>query len=132
MSLLQGGVLGLIGDKISYLTQKQSVIAQNVANADTPGYKAKGLEAFSSFLSREQSGDTKPMNVTNSKHIIPASLSGTNAKAKKIESFEVVPTGNSVDLEQQMMDVSETVVDYQTSLAVYQKFTAMFRTASGK
>lgn len=132
MSLLEGGILGLVGTKLSYLVQKQSVLAQNVANADTPDYKAKELMPFDSYLGDGAKEPLRGMAATNDKHIIPASLSGVNAKTKRMESFETVPSGNSVDLEQQMMQVSATTIDYQASLAIYQKFTALFRTAIGK
>lgn len=133
MSLMQGGILGLVGNKLSYLTQKQSVLAENVANANTPDYKAKTLESFGSYYDREiTSGTTEAMKTTDSKHIIPASLSGVNSKKKSMASFETVPSGNSIDLEQQMMEVSKTTIDYQAGLAIYQKFTGLFRTAIGK
>jgi len=132
MALMKGGILGLIGNKLSYLAQKQSVLAQNVANADTPAYKAKMLKPFDSYMKMEMTGTMEAIKVTDKKHIVPTSLSGVNAKSENMESFETVPTGNSVDLEQQMMEVSKTMIDYQASLAMYQKFSSLFRTAIGK
>ena len=132
MSLLQSGIISLVSNKLSYLAQKQSVLAQNVANANTPDYKANTLEPFTNFMNRELKGNNDPIKITNNKHIVPASLAGVNSKSQRMDSYETVPTGNSVDLEQQMMEVSKTTVDYQASLAIYQKFTALFRSAIGK
>lgn len=130
MSLLEGGVVGVMRSKLSYLGQRQAVLAQNVANANTPGYKAKELAPFTSFADTLK-GVSAGMSVTNANHITPASMAGVNAATKKMEPFEVVPSGNSVDLEQQMMEVSKTAVEYQADTSILHKFLALFRMAIG-
>jgi len=130
MGLNDTGLVRLITEKMGYLGQKQAVLAQNIANANTPGYKAKELTPFSfdTILKETQGG----MTVTNANHIIPASMAGVNAATKRTKSYETVPSGNSVDLEQQMMDSSQTAIDYQSMAAVYHKVMGLFRTALGK
>lgn len=131
MSMIESGILSLMSQKMSYLGQKQAVLAQNVANADTPGYKAKELVPFQSFAEAMKSASSG-MAVTSDKHIVPASMAGVNAGTKKMRSFEVVPSGNSVDLEQQMTETSATAVEYQADASIYQKFMTMLRIAVGK
>ena len=131
MSLTDGGVMSLLSGKMAYLGQKLSVHAQNVANADTPSYKAKELKPFVPF-SEALDEASKGMKVTDQKHIIPASMAGANAGTKKARSFETVPSGNSVDLEQQMMEVSSTTMDYQATVSIYQKMLTMMKSAIGK
>lgn len=130
MSIASGGILGLMSSKMSYLGQKQAVQAENVANADTPGFKAKEIVPFTfeNAMREVQSG----MRVTDARHIVPASMAGVNAGTKKAHSFETVPSGNSVDLEQQMMEVSKTTLEYQASASIYQKFMGLMRAAIGK
>lgn len=130
MSFMDTGLLRLMTEKMAYLGQRQAVLSQNVANANTPGYKAKDLEAFSfkSALKEAQGG----MKITDPRHIVPASMAGINAATKKARTFETVPSGNSVELEEQMMEVSKTSVDYQAEIGVYHKILGMFRTAIGK
>ncbi|MDD2325714.1 MAG: flagellar basal body rod protein FlgB [Alphaproteobacteria bacterium] len=130
MSLTDGGILSLMKDKMSYLGQKSAVLAQNVANANTPGYRAKELVPFTSFAEEMQKA-SNTMSVTDATHIVPAAMVGSNAATKKMRSFEVVPSGNSVDLEQQMMEVSQTAVEYQADTTIYQKFMTLFRIAIG-
>ncbi len=128
MSMTDSGVLRVMSEKLSYLGKKQAVHAQNVANADTPGYKAREVLPFKTFneaLADVQTG----MKVTNPEHIVPASMAGVNAGTKKESSFETVPTGNSVDLEQQMMEVSAATMDYQASVSIMHKFMALLRLA---
>jgi len=129
MALTDSGLIRLMTDKMSYLGQRQAVLAQNVANANTPGFKAKDLTPFSfGDALKEAEG----MKITNPRHIIPASMAGINASTKKARSFETVPSGNSVELEQQMMEVSKTAVDFQAAAGIYHKIMGMFRTAIGK
>jgi len=129
MSIADSGILGLMSSKMTYLGQKQAVLAENVANADTPGYDAKELTPFTfeTAMSEAASG----MMVTDSKHILPASMTGVNARTKRTKSAETLPSGNSVDLEQQMMEVSKTTMDYQASASIYQKFVSLFKEALG-
>ncbi|MGE0108719.1 MAG: flagellar basal body rod protein FlgB [Bdellovibrionales bacterium] len=131
MSLTDGGVMSLLSDKMTYLGQKLSVYGQNVANADTAGYKAKDLKPFVPF-SQALNEASRGMKVTDDKHIVPASMAGANAGTKKARSFETVPSGNSVDLEQQMMQVSSTTIDYQATVSIYQKMLSMMKLAVGK
>ena len=130
MALTDSGLLRLMTEKMAYLGQRQAVLAQNVANANTPGFKAKDLAPFSfnDALKEASAG----MVVTDPRHIVPASMAGVNASTKKAHSFETVPSGNSVELEQQMMQVSETAVDYQAVTSVYHKIMGLFKTAIGK
>ena len=130
MSLMDGGILSIMSQKMSYLGQKQAVLAQNVANANTPGYKAKELTEFGTFAEAMKSASSG-MAVTSDKHIVPASMAGANAVTKKMKPFEILPTGNSVDLEQQMMEVSKTTVEYQADASIYQKFMALLKMAVG-
>lgn len=118
-------LVGQLTRKMAYLNQRQSVLSENVANANTPGFQAKDLAPLTF-------GDTLnqvSMAVTDPKHIVPAGMAGVNAKTVKTNSFETLPTGNSVDLEQQMMQVSETAVNYQLITSIYHQVTGWFRIA---
>lgn len=117
----------LIERRMAYLNQRQAVLAENVANADTPGYKARDLAplTFDNALKQASVG----MTVTDPKHIVPASMSGVNAKTINQESSEVLPSGNSVDVEQQMMEVSKTAVDYQGLTAIDHALGSMAKMA---
>jgi len=130
MSFMDIGLLRLMTGKMSYLGQRQAVLSQNVANANTPGYKAKDLEPFSFDSALKKAG--VGMNVTDPRHIVPASMAGVNTDTIKARTFETVPSGNSVEIEQQMMEVSKTAIDYQAVIGVYHKMLSMFRTAIGK
>jgi flagellar basal-body rod protein FlgB len=117
----------LIAQKMSYLYQKQAVLAENVANVDTPNYKQLDVKPFS-FEDALHSHDIG-MTVTDPNHIIPASMAGVNAKTFASKDTEVLPSGNSVDIEGQMMEVSKTSMDYQKLISVYHKMSSLINIA---
>jgi flagellar basal-body rod protein FlgB len=121
------GLMDLLVQKMSYLNQKQMVHAENVANSDTPGYKARELEPFTFDTALKQS--TLSMTATDAGHIIPASMSGANARTTQAKSYEKVASGNSVDSEHEMMQVSKTGVDYQFVTSIYHKIGGLFNIA---
>lgn len=125
MEMSGDNLMRLLTQKMNYLNQRSSVLAENVANANTPTYKAKDLEAFTFGKALNEVG----FKTTDPKHIIPASMAGVNAKSVNAKSYETLPSGNSVDLEQQMLQVSENSVNYQLITNIYKQVTGWFRTA---
>ncbi|MGB9152306.1 MAG: flagellar basal body rod protein FlgB [Alphaproteobacteria bacterium] len=125
MSSSVPGLFDLLQQKMSYLNQKQGVLAENVANADTPGYKQLELKPFAAALQQASIG----MTVTDPRHIVPASMAGVNAKSFASKGTEVSPTGNSVDIEDQMMEVSKTAMDYQSATSMYHKMIGLLKIA---
>jgi len=121
------GLDGLLTQKIAYLNQRQAVLAENVANADTPGYKAHDLTPFTFDDALKQT--SVGMTITDPRHIIPASMAGVNGQSTKVKTLETLPDGNSVDLESEMMKVGETAVDYQAITSIYKKVSGWFNIA---
>ncbi|MFY9288136.1 MAG: flagellar basal body rod protein FlgB [Alphaproteobacteria bacterium] len=127
METNSSGLLDLLKQKMSYLNQRQAVLAENVANSSTPGYKARDLSPFSFGDALKQAN--VGMHVTNSNHIIPASMAGVNAKSIKAKTYETMPSGNSVNVEDEMMKVSKTAVDYKEVSSIYKKISGMLKIA---
>jgi flagellar basal-body rod protein FlgB len=127
MSSSIAGLFDILTQKMSYLTQQQSVLAENVANVDTPGYKQLELKPFTFGDAMKQA--SVGMAATDPRHIIPASMAGANAQTIKSKDTEVLPSGNTVDIEQQMMEVSKTAADYQKAASMYHKWIGMMKIA---
>ncbi len=121
------GVIDALTERMSYLSRKQSVLAENVANVDTPGYKQLELKPFTFGEALKQAG--AGMKVTDPRHIVPGSMAGANAQTVQSKDTEVLPSGNTVDIEQQMMEVSRTSIDHQAMTALYHKMTQLFKIA---
>ena len=111
----------LASSQARYLELRQSTIATNVANANTPGFKARDVEPFNKVL------DGMPVRLatTAPSHMqISAAESDTRATAKK-DSWDVVHSGNSVSLEQEMIKGSDVSRDYSMNSAVVRSFHRM-------
>jgi flagellar basal-body rod protein FlgB len=125
--------LSLLRERMTWLHQRQDILAQNVANADTPRYVARDLKAqeFSDTLKKVTS-PTSGMTVTNVRHI---ALSNTRTgQFEDLESpdIESNPNGNSVSLETQMIKVSDTQAQFAAAANLYAKAMTMMKTAIGR
>ncbi|MEQ8193191.1 MAG: flagellar basal body protein [Rhodospirillales bacterium] len=118
---------------MDWLNQRQEVLSQNIANADSPGYRPQDLKKFKfKELIRRESMQLN-MDVGNSKH-----LGGRRkrikdfAAEKERKPYETMPAGNAVVLEEQMHKVNETSAKHKITTELYKKHLGMFRTALGR
>ena len=114
-------LLELASSQARWLELRQSTIAANVANANTPGFKARDVEPFNKIL------DAMPVKlaVTSPSHIqLSAAETDTRATAKK-QSWEVVHSGNSVSVEQEMIKAGDVNRDYSMNAAIVRSFHRM-------
>lgn len=123
-----------LGAKMQYLGQRQRLISQNIANADTPGYKPKDLKPvnFGSALKDAQSANKGViMASTNPAHMGPGS-SSQNVKSEKMKKvYEVAPAGNAVVMEEQLVNSGQVQTDYNLMTSLYQKNVRMIKIALG-
>jgi flagellar basal-body rod protein FlgB len=125
-------LFSLLSDRMSWLSARQSVLAQNVANADTPNYTARDIKPmdFDSMISGQNMGTG--LTVTDARHIDIRAQSGSpDFEEEDAEGEGGTPSGNVVSIEQEMIKLSDTQIQYQTATNLYQKAVNMFRTALG-
>ncbi len=112
----------LATDRASYLTARQSLVAQNVANVNTPGYRAVDLPSFDAVLASAPAGagssGTSPGAFLDAKMEMPAG-----------DDTDTL-SGNSVALEQQMATLSEINKSYALTTSVTRVFNQMFTMAA--
>ena len=116
----------LASSQARWLELRQSTIAANVANANTPDFKARDVEPFNKVL------DAMPVKlaVTSPAHIqLSAAETDTRAIAKK-QSWEVVHSGNSVSVEQEMIKAGDVNRDYSMNAAIVRSFHRMLLTGA--
>lgn len=130
MSISDLQLFQALKSKMQWHQSRQGVLAENVANADTPGYAGKDLKAFSfeDVMARHSSG--LQTSRTSTSHMVGSMMRESgNVEHDEATGFEVTPDGNSVVLEEQMMKVTENQMDYQTVASLYQKGLGLIRTA---
>ena len=140
MTIQDIGLFQAISSKVDFLSQRQSVISQNIANADTPGYRPQDLVEvdFSGMLQKElNSGGTAGVTnvslaATNESHMGLNGAEQDDARARKQKDlYEVAPAENSVILEEQLLNAGRNTMDYNMMINLYQKQVGMFRIALG-
>ena len=122
--------------RMTWLGQRQQVLAQNIANADTPGYGAQDLKepSFNDLLrgsSTTGAGGAKLIMASTQ----PGHIGGANPAKPTVEKSadsEKKTSGNTVVLEDQMMKVSKTAMDFQLTTNLYRKHLGMIKTALGR
>jgi flagellar basal-body rod protein FlgB len=105
---------------------RMGVIAQNVAHADTPGYKAKDLPAFAEVFAARSGG----MRATRPGHFTAAE-SGSVPQAEQVPGREA-PNGNTVSLEGEMVKAVEVRQNHEMALAVYRATSDVLRASLGR
>jgi flagellar basal-body rod protein FlgB len=109
--------------------ERQSVIARNVANADTPGYRAQDIEDFAKIY--EGAGDGLALKATRPGHI--AAEGGLTHGARLVDSpDDYDPNGNTVSLEDEMVKAAEVRRQHDMALAVYRSSLGILRTSLGR
>lgn len=119
---------------------RQKLLAENVANADLPGFKPRDLAAPD--LGRRGGGLAQPEGAiagsvglaqTSSSHMaVGGGPEGPGADPRRFKGFEIRPSGNGVNLEEEMMKAGENQADYQLAATLYQKSMETLKIAIGK
>jgi flagellar basal-body rod protein FlgB len=126
---LKLNVLQLASGLMAHASARQRVVAENVAHADTPGYRARDLADFATTLDQTPGFSGR---VTRAGHIpFGADPRGFDAGQVTAEGA-VSPNGNTVSLEDQMTRAAEARQSHQMALGVYSKSMDILRTAIGR
>ena len=115
----------IASQKAQWLSARQTAIAGNVANANTPGYRALDIQPFSAVL------DSSPIEMASTN---PAHLSSPQSQAGALRQIEVEPaeqtlSGNTVNLEQQMINLGDVNRDYTMSANIRRAFHQLLLSA---
>ncbi len=133
MDFNQIPIFGVLKKRMDWLTQRQEVIATNISNSDSPGYKPKDLKPFDfeSLVRRE--ANQLNMTVGSTGHLGGQRKRITDFDAvEERRPFETTPQGNAVVLEEQMMKVAETSAKHKLTAELYKKHIGLFRMALGR
>lgn len=110
----------------SHAGARMGAIARNIANADTPGYKAMDLPDFAETYA----AGLGEMRVTRAGHLGGAAT-GFDPVAQA-GSGMAAPNGNSVSLEQEMVKAASVRQDHEMALAIYRNTSDIIRASLGR
>jgi flagellar basal-body rod protein FlgB len=142
MNLTDIPLFAMLKGRMGYLNQRQQLIAQNVANADTPGFVPKDLKGFTfqGSLNAAASGSgtlqpvapaqTNPAHMGGDMRIGGAAGHAGSWKPVAEPDSETTLDGNQVVLEEQMMKMTQARMDYDAAVGFYQKSLNLIRLAA--
>ena len=118
---MSSGLFGLISKSNQYQAERQTAIAQNVANANTPGYQSVDLAPF------ERTFDQLSIQVPrrHQAHLALDQGVGSASEVRPVEGLMPNHSGNTVNLEQEMLKAGEVVGNYALGTSVYKAFHRM-------
>lgn len=127
-------------DKMAWLDRRQAVLAQNIANADTPNFRPEELKpldtraALRSAVAQTGGVATVLPVATDPRHIVGSSgqISGDFREEPQKKTYETTLSGNAVVLEEQMVKVAETQADFEMATNLYKKYVNMLKLALGR
>lgn len=126
-------LLSALTEKMKWHQARQGLLAENVANAETPGYRGRDLKAYGfAEHMRNMSVATISTTTTNPSHITKAGSGADSFGSRQLNNFEVTPEGNGVTLEDEMMKVTTNQMDYQAVTALYSRSIRMIKLALGR
>jgi flagellar basal-body rod protein FlgB len=120
MNQIPKDVFALAEKRLDWTGQRQSVLAQNIANANTPGYAARDVKSFSEVLAAQAQPSAGGFS------------GGSSPSVLDLTTTDRSINGNAVVLDEQLEKVAETDTANQLAMNVYRKYQSMFRTAIGR
>lgn len=123
-------IFSMLRTKMQWHQERQRLLAENVANADTPGFQSRDLTP-----PKLDQPAPPPSHVvlarTDPAHIAGAGA-GTQFRPDRKGGYEIRPTGNAVNLEDEMIKVAANQMDYQAATALYGRSLGLIKTALGR
>jgi len=125
-------ILAMLRTRMAWHQERQRVLADNIANADTPKFKPRDLVPPDFGRTAPAAGPvalvrTEPMHLS-----VPGAGGGSQFAADRRGRYEVHPTGNAVSLEEEMMKVAANQMDYQMVTTLYSRGLGLIKSALGK
>jgi flagellar basal-body rod protein FlgB len=122
------GLFDVAEQRLAWTDRRQAVLAQNIANANTPGFKPHDLQPFASALGK--AGAVAPVRTQ------PNHLAGTQVAPSPAEVIDrqaaKAPDGNAVALDEQLVKVANTETTHTLVTTIYKKYLALFGMALGR
>lgn len=136
-------ILAGITREMKHLADRQRVIAQNIANSETPGFKARDVAApdFSELLAQQTGGRGGSPSVARPRVMLTGAMSALGARAPRggmggiqldHDVSETKPDGNNVTVEDQLLKMGQIQADFTIMTNLYRKQQSLLKTALGR
>ena len=123
-------ILSMLRARMQWHQERQRVLAENVANADTPGYRARDLAPPD--FSNELQAVSLTLTRTSPHHIGGDGGDGSQFADDNDFHYEVRPRGNTVTHEDEMLKLAANQMDYDAVVSIYTHSLELIKTAVDK
>ncbi|MCO6187128.1 flagellar basal body rod protein FlgB [Rhizobium sp. L1K21] len=127
------GIIALASKQAEWLTVRQSVVADNIANVNTPNFKTKDVNSFNDVLN-SQSSQTSHVSLvtTNARHMNINDNSHDGIAVREQSGLAVSAAGNSVAIAHEMMKSGKIRQEYQLNTGLVKALNNMLMSTIGK
>lgn len=122
------GPVALAEARLHWIDARQRVLAQNVANADTPGYRPSDLRPFAESLAAARSA--AGLRRTDPRHLAAGEGDARVQRERRLP--ETTMDGNGVSLEREALRIADTETAHALAIGLHRRYLGMFRTALGR
>ncbi|MCC6776554.1 MAG: flagellar basal body rod protein FlgB [Hyphomicrobiales bacterium] len=132
MPISQIPLFSMIRTRMQWHQERQEVLAQNVSNANTPNFRPSDLAPLDLAAAGRTPAAAVGLNRTNAAHLAGTTGGAGQFAHTNAATFEVRPSGNAVNLEDEMLKVAANQMDYQAATALYARGLGLIKTALGR
>jgi flagellar basal-body rod protein FlgB len=126
MDPTQIGIFDLAARRLAWADQRQEVLAQNIANANTPGFQPRDVQPFAVSLARTTGAG---LVRTQANHL--SGVGGGTTPEITVRPSARAPDGNAVPLDEQLVKVADTETTQTLVTTIYKKYLSLFSMALG-
>ena len=125
-------VFSMLRTRMHWHQERQRLLSENVANADTPSFRPRDLAPLDLGRNAPAVGSYLTLTRTASGHMGSSQAAPVRFTAASQTKNESRPTGNAVNLEDEMIKVAANQMDYQAATSLYTRSLGLLKTAMGK
>ena len=131
MSIADLPLFSMLRTRMQWHQERQRLLAENVSNSDTQDYRPRDLAPLQ-FDRTIPTLTSIGLNRTEPGHIASSNAPSSQSQVSQFGGYEVRPTGNAVNLEDEMIKVAANQMDYQAATTLYTKSLGLLKIAIGK
>jgi flagellar basal-body rod protein FlgB len=132
MAISDFPIFSLLRTKMQWHQERQRLLAENVANASTPGFRPRDLAPLQTDGPGRVNASLLTLARTDGSHMTAGGASGSAFALDRTSRYQVRPTGNAVSLEDEMLKVGANQMDYQLVTSLYTHSLGLIKSALGK
>ena len=131
MAITDLPLFAMLRTRMQWHQERQRVLAENVANADTPNFRPRDLAPLQ-FERVQPARASLSLDRTEATHIAAVDGGSDRFRSSRFGGYDVSPTGNAVNLEDEMIKVAANQMDFQAATTLYTRSLGLIKTAIGK